>query len=249
MVEPTDKLKSVKERFEPFVWLIGSVLVPVIGGIIFTWTAFISPRIDEFSKNIKSAIEEEMQKEIKAYQGINEQNQIATKAMLDQIKHKIDDELDSTYYFTKSYWFDDQSMDQGPLNQFFYAAEKDIVLLFIWSSGRVNAKMHISINGSNDQVLENFNASAWRNVDITSYVKNSPLLTDEQYHGIGPYIYNIVITPVPNKIQIRSTESRSGSKITRKGEKDKPDLLHRGDKSESDLDVYALLIVRRSPLK
>jgi hypothetical protein len=55
--------------------------------------------------------------------------------------------------------------------------------------------MKININGGDPLYLKDFKSVTWTNVDITAKVRASDPLNDEMYHGIGPNIYLIQITP------------------------------------------------------
>ncbi len=188
-------VRAIKDRWEPIVWLVGTVVVPIGGGLIYMYKA-ADEKIVQFQSNITQNVAGQLEKQLKAFQDSNNN-------LFEQVKHKIVDELDSTYYFTKSYALeDDPSVDQYALSQFFYAADTDLVKIFIWTAGRVKAEMEINVNGGKKMKLKDFGQRgqrAWTNVDITEYVKNSPTLNDEQYQGISDNVYNISIVPLPKK--------------------------------------------------
>jgi hypothetical protein len=119
------------------------------------------------------------------------------------------------------------SVQQGPVNQFFYVAGKDVVYLFIWSASPsgVNTRMEVRINDGSPKHLKDFGNgryTSWNNVDITEVVRQSSSLDVEQFPGIGENVYNIKITPIPTVSQ-RSVKQ-----------------------AEEEIELYALVIVRRS---
>lgn len=245
MDESTNKIKSTKDRIEPYVWLVGSVLVPVIVALVTAWKTIISPAIVKFEENLTSKIQTQINDQISSFRQLTIDHETALGVQLDIIKHKISDELDSTYYFTRSYsTVKNPSVDQEPLSQFFYTADKDVVLLFIWSSG-ATATMKISINGGPPKALEDFGAHSWTNVDITNLVKGSNPLNEEMYPGIGENVYYISIKPIPKKIPPRIGTASMSHQLARNTTSDSRQKEELGN----DVDVYALLIVRRSPFK
>lgn len=200
MEDRPSKFKLIKDRFEPFVWLVGSVFVPVAVALFTAWKTIISPAIEQFEERLTGKIQAQINAQMASFTEATEKKQAAISGQLDQIKHKISHELDSTYYFNKSYsTVKDPSVEQDPLSQFFYTAGKDVVLLFIWSSG-ASVTMQISVNGGPLKSLSDFGAHSWTNVDITDLVKNSSPLNEEQYPGIGENVYYISIKPIPKKI-------------------------------------------------
>jgi hypothetical protein len=241
MDDTTSKFKSIKERFEPIVWLIGSVVVPVIGGSLLVWSAVISPRINQYVNDIK----DELRVEIKQAKAEND-------AIVSKLKNKLFEEIDSTYYFGASYSLADRDESQGPLSQFFYAADGDEVRLYIWTSGKVTAKMHVSFNGEKSMGLQDFKATSWENLDITTYVKNATPLDTDRFPGIGKNVFLITITPEPAKIQparIGPEHSETIPDAPKLKAREKMQSARQSDETSSDLKVSALLIIRRSPFK
>jgi hypothetical protein len=236
-------LKALKDRVEPiaFVGIVGSVFT----ALVFVWKVLISPQIHSYEKKLESEIRKGIDQQISQLKDLNDNNTKFFSSALDQIRHKIADEFDSTYYLTKSFIINkDASIEQEPLSQFFYAADKDVVLLFIWSSG-TSTKMQVSINGGAPKSLEDFGKHSWTNVDITEYVKKSNPLNEEQYPGIGENVYYISIVPIPKKLmqkQVLATVSQGTSQKTVAETSQK-------EESGSEVDIYALLIVRRSPFQ
>lgn len=57
-------------------------------------------RIDAFQLSIEANINKQLEKQLESFRDSN-------GTLFEQIKHKIVDELDSTYYFTKSYALED----------------------------------------------------------------------------------------------------------------------------------------------
>jgi hypothetical protein len=94
MSEIWNRLKSLKERYDPIVWLFGAVLIPVGGVLFYMYSAAIS-RIDTFQSSIETNIKKQLENQLKGFQDSNH-------TLFEQIKRKIVDELDSTYYFSKS---------------------------------------------------------------------------------------------------------------------------------------------------
>ncbi|MGA7384080.1 MAG: hypothetical protein WBW81_05130 [Methylocella sp.] len=108
--------------------------------------------------------------------------------------------------------------------------------------------MEISINGGKGMKLKEFKQRSWTDVDITDFVKNSPPLTEEQYQGISDGVYNISITPIPT--QITETERGNGAPSRPpQGSKNGGARPVQVEKGERYMDVYALVIVKRSPFK
>lgn len=167
--------KALKERFEPLTWFI-TLIVAVASGLATTWKFYIDPAINNYIKDATS--------------------QIVTE--LAEVKKKLTDEFDSTYYFTKTFTFGNPKLSQEPLAQFFYAASADKVSLYIWSEGEPTKEV-IKINGGPDLTLTTVRASSWTDVDITEFVQNAGALTIETYQGITKNIYEIVVTPIPLK--------------------------------------------------
>ena len=108
--------------------------------------------------------------------------------------------------------------------------------------------MEISLNNGEPKHLEDFHAQSWTNVDLTELVDfnrtNNPL-NDEQYRGIGENVFNISITPLPNEPTRKKREM--DRKSTDHEESSKKAMGTKTGNGESDIDVYALLIVKRSP--
>lgn len=246
MDESTSRLKALQDRFGPAVWLFASVLVPVVGGILFVWRVFVYPAIDDYAQHLKASIQVQIEQQITQLKEINDKNDKFVNSALDQIKHKISDEFDSTYYLTKTFTINETSIEQDPLNQFFYVAEKDVVLLFIWSSG-LSTKMEISINDGTPKTLKDFGKNSWSNVDITDVVKKSSALDVEQYPGIGENVYNIKITPIPKGKNMPQKQgiANISERPPQKGAKDTPQKEEGGN----EVDIYALVLVRRSPFQ
>ena len=104
-------------------------------------------------------------------------------------------------------------------------------------------KMAINVNDGPSKSLEDFHKRSWTNVDITEFVKNSSTLTEEQYQGISDNVYNISITPIPNRIPQKPQRQREA--VQASPQKVIASALQSGD----EVDVYAILIVRRGPVK
>ncbi len=234
MDDGAPKLRTFKDRIEPLVWLVGSVLVPLVLALTAGWKTIVSPAIKDFEDRLGGKIQAELNAQLPA---ISKQ--------LDEIKHKISDELDSTYYFTKTYYtIEDPCTDQESLGQFFYAVSNDVVRLFIWSSD-ASATMQISVNGGPPKSLEQLGERSWTNVDITKLVRESNPLNEEQYPGIGNDVFFISIKPIPKTIRKNLDFASLCGKLVGK----QTATLTQKSEKNTKFDVYALLVVRRGPFK
>jgi hypothetical protein len=240
MGEPTGWLKTLKDRIEPAVWFIGTVVVPVIGGLIVTWRGYIFPAIQTQLRDVIQQELKEANTEIKT--NINTYNKL-----FEQIKEKYAKELDSTYYLEKKFvitFKTENQADSGQdvLSTFFYVADKDVVKLFIWSSGSpgVTTDMEISINDGAHKKPQDFQKPSWTDVDITDLVKDSSVLSGYQYPGIEARVYNISIIPKP-KLQ----KPIISSIVSEKHQKEEMVKFN----EPKEVVIYGLVIVRRSPFQ
>ncbi len=245
MGETTGWLKTIQDRFGPLVWFVGTVLLPAVGalagGLAFMWKAYIFPAI-------QSQLRDAIQQELRTANEKNEKTIENYNALFEQLKQKYANELDSTYYLEKTFDIDfDESeqasmSNQDVLSTFFYFVDKDIVKLYIWSSGSsgVATDMEISINDGDHKTPQDFHKNSWSNIDITPLVKNSSALSGYQYIGIGENVYSISIIPKPTVLKKRESTKTAAS----------PQKIATSKlKERKEVTIYALVIVRRSPFQ
>lgn len=72
MDESTNKIKSIKDRIDPYVWLVGSVLVPVIVASWTAWNTIISPAIVKFEDTLTSKISNPDKRSNIAFSAVND---------------------------------------------------------------------------------------------------------------------------------------------------------------------------------
>lgn len=217
--------KGIKEQLEPLAWFVG-LIVAVVSGLVTTWKLYINPAIENYVQDATTKI----------------------VAELAQVKEKLTEEFDSTYYFTKTFTFGNPSLNQEPLAQFFYAKPADRVSLFIWSEGEPTKEV-IKINGGPDLSLTDVEASSWTDVEITKYLKKRGPLTIETYQGITKDIYEIVVTPIPLKDFSRKKDIKNGYEEGHSSNSRTTIAPREVQNVEREVRVYCLLVVRRSKFK
>jgi hypothetical protein len=250
MSETPGWLKTIQDRFGPLVWLITAVLTPAITGLVIVWNVYLFPLLksqlhDAIQTEVRTAIATSHQEDRLVLEK-DEKTLENYHSLFEQIKQKYENELDSTYYMEKTFDIEPGESDnasiknQEVLSTFFYFVEKDLVKLYIWSSGSsgITTDMEISINDGAHKTLGDFNKPSWSNIDITPVVKLSSALSGYQYIGIGENVYNISIIPKPKLIKKREL-----TKISDKSRKPSESEA----KDPKQVTIYALVIVRRSP--
>jgi len=262
-------LTAIKEKLDPVVWLVGAVLVPIFGVVGYSWHQYVYPYYSESIKSeavaeVKKLYDDRLNMIDKSIQGL----QTTDTVLFEQIKSKLLDEIDSTYFFAKRFTIarrtstmratasgsEGNSRDEGsnhqnsplagaesdsggeddqePLEQFFYKAPNDIVKLFVWGN-ESHFDVDITINDGDKEKLEKIgDTTVTTGFDITETVKRSPGLDSRQYPGIGDNVYRISITPLYR--EDKHPKKPNNAKIVG---------------SVIDLELYALLVIRRSPFK
>lgn len=235
-------LKEWKDRFEPFVWFIASVIVPIIGAFYLLWQVIVSPAIERHEKELMDTLRSGLEEQIKQLKKLTDSATASYDEALKTIKKRIADEFDSTYYVTKTFHLNISANNEDvlPASLFFYAAKTDIVILYIWSSG-APTDAEITINDRVRKLVSDYDKPSWTNVDITADVRKSGQLTIFQYPGIGENVYNIKITPIPRELH----EPRKRG-IGRNFDVGK-NKTSKNTTGPSEVDIHALVIVKRSP--
>jgi hypothetical protein len=235
-------LSKAKEALEPFVWLLGAVGT-IIGALLSVHfyvenyvkkdvISALETKYDEKISSLGSQYDDKLRKITDSVKSLQDSDAGTFK----QIRSKLLDEIDSTYYFTKHFVFgaeqkpapENASQNEGRMEEFFYAAPGDDVKVYIWSED-TNITMTITINGGKPTGLGDLDQKEWADANITPIVRASRKLDFNQFPGIGENVYEIAITPeLKDRIKKNS----------------KP-----GSEGPLGVDVYALLVVRRSALK
>jgi len=268
-------LAKIKENLEPSTWLIAtgvSAVGALVGAFLYLENylktdiiASLVPQYDKKFASMESEFDGKFASQGSQYEGkvrgITEtlkNLQESDAGNFTQINRELFEEIDSTYYFTKRFVFlktpesgipkeeqktsaepSQQSQDnQESMEEFFYLAPGDNAILYIWSdktsidlyiwSDKTSIEISVTINGGKPQGLKELKSRHWTGVNITELVQSSHL-DFEQFPGISENVHEIAIIP-KLKDQIKKTITTTQEKTI-------------------VVDVYALLVVRRGPLK
>jgi hypothetical protein len=119
--------------------------------------------------------------------------------LLRQLRNRIEDEVDSTYYFSKAYSVSDHEKEQPPVEHFFYAQPHDRVSLFIWTS-EAFPKLEIRVNNGTNLKPSDLGANNWSNVNLSPILKKYPISGDE-YLGLPSDVHYIAVKPIPKALK------------------------------------------------
>ena len=226
-------LRRLKEALEPFVWLItllGSIATALVTSIVFVhnyYESYVTNEEARIKKDIIDVLTPQYDAKIKAITELTQTAQSAETIDFGRIQREIFDEIDSCYYFTKNFSFAPSPQVQQPqeqMEQFFYLAKDDRVILYLWSYD-TNVRYKIRFDGGDMKGLQDLKATKWENIDVTEAV-NSSKLDFERFPGINENIHEITVTAElkPPKVKVSVSDP-------------------------INVDVYGLLVVKRSPLK
>jgi hypothetical protein len=185
--EMQELILKLKKFLEPAAWLLSGIVIPIA---ILLWNFGLHPWIQSGEDALKSQIVSELStKYDKQILTLTQGLETLRSVDIEKIKHKLVDEIDSTYYFTKTFTLssafkpasldksmvsqkadakvthnnkDIQQNEQDPMEQFFYAAPSDRVVLFVWAT-ETHFDIEVKVNDGPSKKLAQVGAKDTRN--------------------------------------------------------------------------------------